>query len=130
MASWRDGEESLDDGKSIVGAEIDLLVSQIYLQGLGLLKFARCVSIQPLIFVQFLQEIPDTVVDPSLCSSVLESEPKRIFYGESSKKMVAFEGFLTGRRILGFVVHAWEEFVIFSSIVQVSVLCSSMLYYN
>ncbi|KAI5017521.1 hypothetical protein ZWY2020_042409 [Hordeum vulgare] len=48
-----------------------------------------------------LFETPDTVVDPSLCASVTESEPKCMIHRERPSKMVAFKGTLTGRRFLG-----------------------------
>lgn len=51
--------------------------------------------------LQCLQETPDTVVDPSFCGPVLESEPKCMLHSKRPKKMVAFEGTLTGRRFLG-----------------------------
>lgn len=71
MPSWRDGDESSDDDISMVGMEAELF------------------------------ETPDTVVDPSFCGPVLESEPKCMLHSMRPKKMVAFEGTLTGRRFLG-----------------------------
>ncbi|KAE8789188.1 chloride channel-like protein clc-g [Hordeum vulgare] len=50
---------------------------------------------------QQLFETPDTVVDPSFCGSFLESEPMCMMHHQRPKKMVAFEGSLTGRRFLG-----------------------------
>lgn len=73
---------------------------------------------------------PLTVVEPSFCGSVLESEPKWMCHGQRVKKMVAFERSLTGRRFLGCVVQVCEELVIFSSIVLVSMLCCAMICYN
>ena len=48
-----------------------------------------------------LQETPDTVVEPSFCGSYTESEPTCMMHHQRPKKMVAFEGALTGRRFLG-----------------------------
>ncbi|XBI83692.1 hypothetical protein VPH35_092164 [Triticum aestivum] len=64
-------EESLDDDISMVGVEAELF------------------------------ETPDTVVDLSFCGSVTESEPKCMLHGPRPRKMVAFEGTLTGSRFLG-----------------------------
>ena len=48
-----------------------------------------------------LQETPDTVVEPFFCGSYTESEPTCMMHHQRPKKMVAFEGALTGRRFLG-----------------------------
>ncbi|KAI4968294.1 hypothetical protein ZWY2020_057949 [Hordeum vulgare] len=50
---------------------------------------------------QQLFQTPDTVVDPSFCGSFPESEPTCMMHHQRPKKMVAFEGSLTGRRFLG-----------------------------
>nr|XP_040256620.1 uncharacterized protein LOC120974244 [Aegilops tauschii subsp. strangulata] len=54
------------------------------------------VSMDPQLF-----ETPDSVVDPSFCGSYTESEPTCMMHHQRPKKMVAFEGALTGRRFLG-----------------------------
>ncbi|KAI4969175.1 hypothetical protein ZWY2020_000089 [Hordeum vulgare] len=54
---------------------------------------------------QQLFEIPDTMVDPSFYGSFLESEPTCMMHHQRPKKMVAFEGSLTGRRFLGYLVQ-------------------------
>ena len=48
-----------------------------------------------------LQETPDSVVEPTFCGSYTESEPTCMMHHQRPKKMVAFEGALTGRRFLG-----------------------------
>ncbi|KAI4964430.1 hypothetical protein ZWY2020_005817 [Hordeum vulgare] len=50
---------------------------------------------------QQLFETPDTVMDSSLCGYFPESEPTCMMHHHRPKKMVAFEGSLTGRRFLG-----------------------------
>ncbi|KAI5008823.1 hypothetical protein ZWY2020_009871 [Hordeum vulgare] len=55
-----------------------------------------------------LFETPDTVVDPSFCGSFTESEPTCMMHPQRPKKMVAFEGTLTGRRFLGCPVQQDE----------------------
>nr|XP_040245688.1 uncharacterized protein LOC109767644 [Aegilops tauschii subsp. strangulata] len=54
------------------------------------------VSMDPQLF-----ETPDSVVEPSFCGSYTESEPTCMMHHQRPKKMVAFEGALTGRRFLG-----------------------------
>ncbi|XP_045090261.1 uncharacterized protein [Aegilops tauschii subsp. strangulata] len=54
------------------------------------------VSMDPQLF-----ETPDSVVDPSFCGSYTESEPTCMMHHQRPKKMVAFEGALTGRQFLG-----------------------------
>ncbi|XP_020146767.1 uncharacterized protein [Aegilops tauschii subsp. strangulata] len=58
------------------------------------------VSMDPQLF-----ETPDSVVEPSFCDSYTESEPTCMMHHQRPKKMVAFEGALTGRRFLGFPVQ-------------------------
>ncbi|KAI4970555.1 hypothetical protein ZWY2020_001469 [Hordeum vulgare] len=58
---------------------------------------------------QQLFETPDSVVDPSFCGSFPESEPTCMMHHERPKKMVAFEGSLTGRRFLGCHVQVKDE---------------------
>ena len=41
------------------------------------------------------------MVEPSFCGSYTESEPTCMMHHQRPKKMVAFEGALTGRRFLG-----------------------------
>ncbi|KAE8773694.1 chloride channel-like protein clc-g [Hordeum vulgare] len=48
-----------------------------------------------------LFETPNIVVDPSFYGSFTESEPTCMMHQQRPKKMVAFEGTLTGRRFLG-----------------------------
>ncbi|KAI4984572.1 hypothetical protein ZWY2020_017202 [Hordeum vulgare] len=55
-----------------------------------------------------LQETPDSVVDPSFCGSFPESEPTCMMHHQRPKKMVAFEGSLTGRRFLSCPVQQDE----------------------
>uniref|UniRef100_A0A8I6XFW2 Uncharacterized protein n=1 Tax=Hordeum vulgare subsp. vulgare TaxID=112509 RepID=A0A8I6XFW2_HORVV len=57
---------------------------------------------------QQLFKTPDTVMDPSFCGSFPESEPTCMMHHQRSKKMVAFEGSLTGRRFLGCPVQQDE----------------------
>ncbi|KAI5009158.1 hypothetical protein ZWY2020_010206 [Hordeum vulgare] len=57
---------------------------------------------------QQLFETPDTVVDPSYCGSFPESEPTCMMHHQRPKKMVAFEGSLTGWRFLDCFVHQDE----------------------
>ncbi|KAI4985785.1 hypothetical protein ZWY2020_018415 [Hordeum vulgare] len=57
---------------------------------------------------QQLFDTPDSVVDPSLCGSFPESEPTCMMHHQRPKKMVAFEGSLTGRRFLGCPVQQDE----------------------
>ncbi|KAE8807780.1 hypothetical protein D1007_15940 [Hordeum vulgare] len=57
---------------------------------------------------QQLFETPDSVVDPSFCGSFPESEPTCMMHHQRPKKMVAFEGSLTGRRFLGCPVQRDE----------------------
>ncbi|XBH58607.1 uncharacterized protein [Aegilops tauschii subsp. strangulata] len=54
------------------------------------------VSMDPQLF-----ETPDSVVEPTFCGSYTESEPTCMMHHQRPKKMVAFEGALTGRRFLG-----------------------------
>ncbi|KAI5014796.1 hypothetical protein ZWY2020_056186 [Hordeum vulgare] len=57
---------------------------------------------------QQLFETPDSVVDPSFYGSFPESELTCMMHHERPKKMVAFEGSLTGRRFLGCLVQQDE----------------------
>ncbi|KAF7085643.1 hypothetical protein CFC21_089046 [Triticum aestivum] len=54
------------------------------------------VSMDPQLF-----ETPDSVVDPSFCGSYTESLLTCMMHHQRPKKMVAFEGALTGRRFMG-----------------------------
>ncbi|KAE8808260.1 hypothetical protein D1007_15400 [Hordeum vulgare] len=81
MASWNDDESSDED---ICMVSMD---SQLFF---------------------LLHETPDTVVDPSSCGSFTESEPTCMMHHQRPKKMVAFEGTLTGRRFLGCPVQQDE----------------------
>ncbi|XBH76880.1 hypothetical protein VPH35_103453 [Triticum aestivum] len=54
------------------------------------------VSMDPQLF-----ETPDSVVEPSFYGSYTESEPMSMMHHQRPKKMVTFEGALTGRRFMG-----------------------------
>uniref|UniRef100_A0A8I6XZF6 Zinc finger GRF-type domain-containing protein n=1 Tax=Hordeum vulgare subsp. vulgare TaxID=112509 RepID=A0A8I6XZF6_HORVV len=55
-----------------------------------------------------LFETPDTMEDPSFCGSFTASEVTCMMHHQRPKKMVAFEGTLTGRRFLGCPVQQDE----------------------
>nr|XP_020176699.1 uncharacterized protein LOC109762278 [Aegilops tauschii subsp. strangulata] len=46
-------------------------------------------------------QTPDTVIDPSFCGLVVESERKCILHRQRPGRFVAFEGTDTGRRFIG-----------------------------
>ena len=48
-----------------------------------------------------LQQTPDTVIDPSFCGLVTESDRRCILHRQRAGKFVAFEGTDTGRRFIG-----------------------------
>ncbi|KAM3311125.1 hypothetical protein ACQJBY_031668 [Aegilops geniculata] len=60
------------------------------------------VSMDPQLF-----ETPDSVVDPSFCGSVTESEPTCMMHHQRPKKMVAFEGVNCG--VVEWVDGPWLE---------------------
>ncbi|XBI72570.1 hypothetical protein VPH35_066494 [Triticum aestivum] len=50
--------------------------------------------------VLFLHQTPDTVIDPSFCGLVTESDKRCILHRQRAGKFVAFEGTDTGRRFI------------------------------
>ncbi|XP_048552284.1 uncharacterized protein LOC125532176 [Triticum urartu] len=46
-------------------------------------------------------QTPDTVIDPSFCGLVTESDRRCILHRQRAGKFVAFEGTDTGRRFIG-----------------------------
>ncbi|XBI59685.1 hypothetical protein VPH35_040708 [Triticum aestivum] len=54
-------------------------------------------------------QTPDTVIDPSFCGLVTESDRRCILHRQRAGKFVAFEGTDTGRRFIGCATEAINE---------------------
>ena len=57
----------------------------------------------------FLQQTPDTVIDPSFCGLVTESDRRCILHRQRAGKFVAFEGTDTGRRFIGCATEVMDQ---------------------
>lgn len=62
-------------------------------------------SIQIMMLLSWLQQTPDTVVEPSFCGAMVESEPKFILHKQRPNKFVVVEGTDSGSRFLGCVAQ-------------------------
>ena len=56
-----------------------------------------------------LQQTPDTVIDPSFCGLVTESDRRCILHRQRAGKFVAFEGTDTGRRFIGCATEVMDQ---------------------